>query len=215
MGINGITMKYFYFIFLFLISIKVHSSPIGSVVYGLYIGSIASWVTYEAVEGGYYKANDGLYFSMSTDLKMFSELHLDNQIKFSCKYDRINLHSEFESCVWAEFEAVTAGIDYIIFNRKLAFMAGGITGVIFNQDKTSWTYGIESEVRLWSKGNYSLSYCNNLIARPELMNPAIKIFGQGFVYNGYIQFNAKIFKNYNSICNDSPELRKRLRKNVK
>jgi hypothetical protein len=194
-------MKNLLIILLVSLSLIAKSSDIGNVIYGLYLGGLTSWVTYKAYEGNYYRADNGLYASFSTDLKMFAELHLDNQVKFGYKYNRTYLHSEFESCVWAELEAITGGIDYIVFNRKLAVFVGGMSGVIFNQDKVSWTYGSEFEVRLWSKGNYSFSYCGNLITRSELTDPPFRILGHGVAYNGYVQFNIKINKNYEKVCN--------------
>jgi hypothetical protein len=175
--------KYLLILFV-LFSLNAKSSKLGSVLVGTYFIGIPVTVAYAYYWHDKFDSENGMYISPGLDPKMLSEIKLDVRHKVYYKHNRYNPYIVLETFGWAEYESITGGLDYCFIDRKLSFLAGFETGIIHNQDKLAWTYGVNAEMRLHVNDKYSLSYIANVKSRP--------LISKDYVYSGYIHLNIKL-----------------------
>jgi len=176
--------KHYCLTLLLFISYQVAASPIGSAVLGTIFIGTPTTLAYCHYWHDNFDSENGLYVSPGVDPKMLSELKLDIRQRVYYKHNRLNPYFVWEAFGWAEYESYTTGLDYCLIDRKLAFLTGFETGIIHNQGKKAWTNGVNVELRLHTKGNYSVSYIGNVKTRPEI--------SKDYVYSGYIHLNIKL-----------------------
>lgn len=131
------------------------------------------------------RPTNGLYLSTGFDPKMALDEGLDIRFKAFGHYNKIEPSITYEYFKWADLEAVSLGLDYMIIRRKLSWLAGVEGSKIWNSGDEVLSWGVNSEVRFLLSSRWAVSYVGNIKTRPENSHKKA-------VYSGYLNLIFKI-----------------------
>jgi hypothetical protein len=133
---------------------------------------------------------NGLYISQQFDPGMAIQGKVDLRNRVFYHYERFEISSTYEYFPEMEYQSISLGTDYMVFDRKLSLFAGPEYTRIWNVNsgimEKAHSFGVNAEIRYITESRWSFSYIANVKSRPENDVP--------LWFSGYLSINFRITK---------------------